>query len=182
MVHGPFVRVVSLALLACVAACAALHRAAAPPAPEAAVGTWVLVDVSGEPLPATIPLDASYRVVLDGRRLTLHGDGTFDQTGTARIEAGRRAIAHVPDVHGTYECHGSAVALSAAGGDTIVATRRGTSLRYVDGGRSWLYQRCGETIVVSGCTHCHREVDLSDPSAPSTFRFASLCNGAVSRP
>jgi hypothetical protein len=148
--------------------------------PSRAVGTYVLVGVSGEPLPASIPIGGTYRIVLIGRRLVLQLDGTFEQTGPARVVAGRQPIALLPDARGTYRHHGDVVALAPAGGDDpIIATLRGATLTYMEGGRSWTFLQCQPVVVLSACVECHRSPDERDPMVATTFRFAEECSGTA---
>lgn len=148
---------------------------ASPPAGGAA-GTWVLTDVDGHAVPTAIALDATFRVLLVDRRLVLAGDGTFRQAGEGRLEAGRRAIAALPEVAGRWTARDSSVAFVAVGGERVVAQRAGASLSYRDGGHAWAFQRCAVAIVGATCHECHRAVDASDPATSTTYRFAAACS------
>lgn len=173
-----YFRMLMIGAMAALTACSATRPAPVAPRAVSAAGTWVLAEVDGVPVPTTIQLDATFRVMLVDRRLVLADDGTFRQAGDGRLEAGRRAVARLPDVAGRWTSRDGAVAFAPAGGEPLVARREGASLSYNDGGHAWSWQRCSAPVVGATCRECHRTVDASDPATTATHRFAAACSDA----
>lgn len=179
-------RLVLAALVLGGAACASTRPAPPPAIPvvpaavgtAAVTGTWVLVELDGHPVPATIQLDATFRVLLVDRKLVLAGDGTFRQAGEGLLEAGRRPIARLPEVAGRWTARDAVVSFIPAGGEVVVARREGATLSYRDGEHAWSWQRCSAPVVGATCRECHRTVDATDPATTTTHRFAAACSDA----
>lgn len=105
------------------------------------IGSYTLRTINGQNLPYTTLSSGVNKAEVLSSSLSVNTDGTFREERSVRRTHSGVSITEAEMKFGTYTSTGSGVTFRATTGDEVSGTRSGGSIRFVEGGFTFVYGR-----------------------------------------